>query len=57
MITEMSESVKKLAADLVANQLAIGDMLPVSGYQKLKNLRFVRNGGSDATLVVDYYRG
>jgi hypothetical protein len=26
MITEMSESVKKLAADLVANQLAIGDL-------------------------------
>lgn len=39
------------------NKLANGAVLNVAGYQKVKNLRMVRQGGSDATVDISYYKG
>jgi hypothetical protein len=39
------------------NTLAAGATFMLAGYQKIKDLRFVRNGGADATVVVDFYKG
>jgi hypothetical protein len=39
------------------NKLAAGQVLPIAGYSKIKNLRMVRQSGSDATVDVSYYRG
>lgn len=33
-----------------------GDAITITGYSNLSRLRFIRQGGSDATLRVTYYR-
>lgn len=35
--------------------LAAGETLPLAGYGKIKNLRMVRSGASDATVYITYY--
>jgi hypothetical protein len=38
------------------NELTTGDQLTLSGFQKLKDFRAIRNSGSDATVEVFYYK-
>lgn len=35
--------------------LAAGETLPLAGYQKVKALKMVRSGASDATVYITYY--
>lgn len=41
----------------VGIELTTGDQLMIYGFQKLKSLRMIRSGGSDATVEVTYYKG
>lgn len=41
----------------VGVELTTGDQLVVVGFQKLKDLRMIRNSASDATVEVTYYKG